>query len=181
MRSNSGSPFCRAQLRCLPVLIAPAAIGLVMLLPATAAASVQQVNVTFSETISSSGFDVSFVASGGPFGSGTAGTDVAQVFGRGSLVSQTNPHAPALAFSGTDVYVFPNGTIGDRVDGSCFYDLPVAIGSTFTCHGPLHFTGGTGAYAGADGEGSFQESGTIIDSNFDAVDSGTESWSLHLP
>jgi hypothetical protein len=156
-------------------------MSLAMLSAPIASASIQQVNVTFSETISSSGVNVSFVASGGPFGSGIAGTDVAQVFPRGSLISQTNPHAPALAFSGTDVYVFPDGTISDRVDGSCFYVLPVAIGSTFTCHGPLHFTGGTGAYAGASGEGSFQESGTIIDSNFDAVDSGAESWSLHLP
>jgi hypothetical protein len=55
--------------------------------------------------------------------------------------------------------------------------LPGATGK-----GSFHFTGGTEEFAGASGEGSFEEAGTVISLEpYVATDSGTETWKLHLP
>src|SRR5262245_37572554 len=134
-------------------LVASTVAALALVLPASAAASFQQVLVSFTATLPASGGGLAqLTAVGGPFGdTPTPGTDtVDQSRLRGSLVRLTNPHEPNLQLSVTDTSTFGDGTITANFNETCRFVLPVGAGTTFTCAGGDNFIGGTGVFAGAN-------------------------------
>jgi hypothetical protein len=153
--------------------------------PAVAAASWERVNFRVAGFGTAEGPPVQEVeAQGGPLGSAFVPIEVEENFSpRSSLVHITSNHSPTLMFTGTELYTLPGGTVSDRVNGAFhYYGLPVGLGSTFTAKGSINITGGTGRYAGAWGEGSFQEAGILASVEpYEEPFSGTATWDLHLP
>jgi len=161
-----------------------ATVVLALGVPAAAAASFERVNFRYTE-VNSEGPPIQEVeAQGGPLGAAFVPVGFeANLSARSSLVHQLSNHSPTLTFTGTELYTLPGGTVSDRVNGGFhYYGLPVGLGSTFTAKGSLNITGGTRRYAGAWGEGSFQEAGIVTSVEpYEETDSGTATWNLHLP
>jgi len=130
-------------------LAAVAALGVPL---AAGAAQPSQVTIHAIELFpASGGGTASFVATGGIFGSGTSGTQESTFRFPGSANSQL--HRTALAVNGVDVNTTADGTLSWAFSARCKF----VSASQAVCPGTWHVIGATGAYAGAQGEGTLSD------------------------
>jgi len=111
---------------------------------------------------------ITFVAAGGPFGSGTSGT--------GEILSSAPVGKSQTAFRGVDRFTTASGTLTFRWRLDCAVPTPTAQ----ECRGRWHIVDSSGSYAGAQGGGSVFDVFTT-----DAVGNttGDDTWSgkIRLP
>ena len=119
---------------------------------AAAAAGPAAVTIHNTEVFpASGGATATFVATGGVFGAGTSGTQESTFRFPGSLNSAAHRHASVV--NGVDVNTTADGTFTWAFSGHCSF----VSESQAVCSGRWHITGATGAYAGAQGEGTLSD------------------------
>ena len=79
--------------------------------------------------------------------------------------SGTDTEHPTGANSGTGLFQFPNGTVSTshsaNPGGTSSFN-PATCTSHFTGSGVFKLTGGSGAYKGIDGHGTYNVDGTVV-------------------
>ena len=121
----------------------------------------------------SGGGTASFVATGGIFGSGTSGTQDSTFGFPGSANSQL--HRTALGVNGVDVNTTAQGTLTWAFGARCKF----VSASQAVCAGTWHVIDATGAYAGAQGEGTLSDVLTF-DSFGNATGDDTFAGRIHI-
>ena len=148
-----------------------------------AAAPIQRVVITFTETVFADGsVTLSCTATGGPYGSALVpGSDtLVSASLKGSLTSFTNPHQPNVPLSGIETWTFDDGSsITDRFIEVQHFQLPAGPGSTATSSGSYLILSGTGVFGSAQGNGSFDET-MQFDQQMNQVGVGTAVFNVHL-
>jgi hypothetical protein len=135
------------------ITIATAVSALAVLYPlAATAGGPAAVTIHSTEFFpASGGATATFVATGGVFGSGTSGTQDSTFAFAGSRAGQL--HRAAAVVHGVDVNMTAAGTFTWAFSAHCsFISATQAL-----CGGTWHIVDGSGAYAGAQGEGTLSD------------------------
>jgi hypothetical protein len=106
---------------------------------------------TFNPTVGT------FMASGGVFGDGTTGTSTGEWFKFDSFSLTSHDHF--IVFKAGNLIVTADGSFEIVFDGSCQFITfdPETGDATAICSGNWQINGGTGAYDGLQGTGSWNE------------------------